>query len=221
MPTYVLATAYAGGTEAYVVPRESLPAFFREHAATPLIFHKGADFDLPVIDQALRELGDDLDVAQWIDADLVLDSYLLELLIRLAVDGLAQEELTGQCRLDVLAEKYLGHALDKDEAIRCTFGDFLGLSIEAIPTAHMTYAVRDTVATWHVWHAQQDLLPSIREKASSAYGFQSLEHLDAAWRRFGPLSLFTKVRTAYVFDRMARAGLYSDAVRRDEASAVL
>ena len=213
-PDLVVVTAFNGTAGVYFGP-EQLEAFLRKHVASVLVFH-GVDFDLPVIAKALAAAGSGFDVESFVDRDQVRDTRLMELLLELATTGRAQEELKGKTTLAALTEKHLGEILNKDNAVRLTFDQYLGQPVTDIADVHLDYAAADAVATYRVWLRQGYEIERVKGLTRAAYGYASPEQLEAAWTKYGVLSLNIQIKTALAFRAMSRSGLYADGSRQSE-----
>jgi len=144
VPKFVLGSAYAGNNIVYFLTTEHLMAFFDVHAPAQLVMHN-APFDIAVITQQSGFVFD-----TQIRRQLLWDTGLLYQLLELATTGIVPERWS----LAILAKKFLGLDIDKDDSVRNTFGQFLHGDIvdyRAIPEKHLQYAATDVIVTYQIY----------------------------------------------------------------------
>lgn len=74
--------------------------------------------------------------------------------------------------LDTLAREYCGIVLDKDPAVRLSYGQFLGRPLAELPVAHRRYAEDDARATLAVYQALCRKVSEVRGRHNLSEGLQ-------------------------------------------------
>jgi len=152
-----------------------------------LVFHNCA-FDIPVFCRACPPLKP-LFIAA-VNAGQVHDTFLLELVGRLARgSGVTKENLFSGLRLDDFAKRYVGMKLNKDEAIRLEFGQFLNDT--AVPERFLEYAAQDAIATAKVYKKMRAKYEQYAEPEECRY-----PALPDAKKKFGLLDEISQVKGA-------------------------
>ena len=208
VPGLVITAAFDGRDLFFIGPDQIEP-WLEQHQDKTFIFHN-ARFDVRVL-ESVTVKSDYLLTA--IDHDRVWDTYLFEKGLNLARHGDPDFPRSG---LDHCCQRYFDTPIPKDlkdedgDPIRLSFGKHSGKSPDDIPAEYLKYAGLDPVSTWFLLEEQKKSLPAIREKCRQAYGYTSDEHLDAAWKTFGPLSLFIQIKADVAFGYMTDEGLGRD-----------
>ena len=213
-PALVL-TAVWDGTDGYFIECDQLQDFLQVNDHAQYVTHNGPRFDVHVIDHHINPDNPRRGPAHTLmDQNRLSDTLVLERLLHL--------ERTGDCKyvkgdpkfkLETLVKIYTDGELDKDSDTRVTYGQYLGKSISDMSEAHLEYAARDVIGTLGVFRAQCSLLPGIKARAKTAFGYKSEQHLDEMWKKYGPLTLFNQVRTDAMCMVMECVGLHSDQER--------
>ena len=213
-PAYVLGAAF-DGERGYFVPRDHAAAFWRIHAALPVVFHNAA-FDLSV----LQLLDPTLDVYAAVDHNRVWDTWLLHRLYSLATVGHTAEG-HGQSTLETCAKNYLGVELPKDlvdpngNTVRTSYGRFLNRPPADIPPVYLDYLARDTIATFQIHHALRRRIRELLACSQSVWGYVSEEWMSQCTQRWGPLTHHIQLRAAIVLREIGANGLHIDQSLRD------
>ena len=219
VPPLVIAAAYDGDRLFMFGPADA-KHFMEVHKDRTFVFHN-ARFDVRVIEKATGEAGH---LLQAIDEDRVYCTLTFEKLLNLATTG---EPSYPPTRLEQCAQRYFSVPVPKDwldeegNTIRLSYGKHQGKTPAELPPCYLSYAALDPVATWHLLQAQKKRLPKIKKAAASAYGYTTKKDLEAAWEKFGPLSLHVQVKADVVFGYMSDHGLGRDFSRCEQLQADL
>jgi DNA polymerase I-like protein with 3'-5' exonuclease and polymerase domains len=149
VPDIVTLQAYAGGTDVYYVPVEKIRHFLNAHYDSILILHN-APFDMDVLSKKMESSHLIYDLY---DRCRVRDTSVLYRLIHLGIVGFVPFKYN----LQLLADKYLGVKIEKDER-RENFAQFLGKSINEIPGEYLEYGAIDVIVTYQVYFILMGLL---------------------------------------------------------------
>ena len=143
IPRLAIATA-ASRTGCFVIPSEHLRTFLRRHKKAILVLHNAA-FDRKVIKQHSG-----IDLRYWLERGRLLDTFYLYQLLFLAEKG----HVPKYPSLAYISEELAGIKLNKDEAVRLGFGQFINpdgsVDIAKIPPTFLKYAAEDAFATFRV-----------------------------------------------------------------------
>jgi DNA polymerase I-like protein with 3'-5' exonuclease and polymerase domains len=154
-PQLCTVQVYDGKDKAYYVPLDRLRLFFNKHYDSTIIFHFAA-FDLDVLSTVLgTSFAFDL-----IDRGKVMDTSILYRLYHLATIGYVPFKYN----LALLSEKLLNVELDKDNEVRLTFEQFLGVPIKDIPAKWLDYGAKDAVATFDIFLALKARISGLDDK---------------------------------------------------------
>lgn len=157
-----------------------------------LVFHNHV-FDIKVFEKADPSLIPLF--AQAVEDNRVHDTKLMEVLLQIARGSrtVSNRALVMYPTLKYLAKKRAGMELDKDDSVRCNFGQYIDAPSD-IPENFLSYAARDAEATYRVYESQ--LLES-RIYSSDDYCRSPV--LPGAEKVFGPLTEAVQVKAALAF----------------------
>lgn len=128
---------YATDKEQGYIRLKDVNNFFKVNDKSHFIFHNLA-FDWDVL---VKSHG--IDFHTLLENGQLHDTMLLYKLLHLATEGFVPMKAS----LAHCVSTLLGHELDKDDSIRCEFGQFLGKDIEDIPEQFLTYGLEDVIYT--------------------------------------------------------------------------
>jgi len=190
----------------------------------PIICHNGASFDLDVLythgPVKLRPI-----IVEALDKGLIYDTKLIDWLVRLARGVFDMPQYKPDTRkwfvpqsrvrsLKVLALEYLGLELDKDPAVRCGYGQFLGhvdKDITKLPEKFKVYAAQDALVTYQVGRklmAEADSIdPQSRKRQVAALPNPHGTKWRTAGSPHGPLSCLLQARASFVAHQMDKQGV--------------
>lgn len=191
IPQLVVLTAMNVDRQTFLVHPGDAKEFVELHRQAALILHH-APFDRDVL---LAATGTDL--CEWLDAGRLFDTALLWQLVVLAEKG----HLPQRWALDYLAEELLDVTLAKDDAVRLTFGQFIGPTgqvqpLTAFDKEHLDYAAADAVVTLHV----ADRLLRRAEEVATRHGISPGHRL----------SHDTQLRAAIALQEVGHNGMHLD-----------
>lgn len=199
----------AGDGASLVLDPSSLHAFLLDKLSSSahLVFHNIA-FDVPVLLKAFPDLRDPFFRAA--DAGRLHDTMLLEVLLQMASGSGAIDKTLFKSyhSLSDLALRRTGLRLNKDDNIRCAFGQFVGRVDALQDPAHrgyLEYALQDAVATLLVYQAQTRLADFAARSCDAPYPI----HPNAA-SQFGLLGEAIEVRAAIGFALFEQGGVPVD-----------
>jgi DNA polymerase I-like protein with 3'-5' exonuclease and polymerase domains len=166
-PNMVAFQAFDNSNCYYVYPRDVV-SFFKVNKSFSYVLHNFA-FDYDVINkEGGKSILDDL-----IDNNQIWDTSILYRLWFLATEGYVPFKYN----LAMIAEKFRGYVLPKDDHLRLNWGDYKGMEFNHIPLDMIEYGAKDVIATYDVY---SDLLSrffslpykELREK----YLFEYMSH---------------------------------------------
>lgn len=143
--------AYSSGDTIYLVRKRSLQRFFNVHANSALVW-QNAPFDIQVL---MHELPREL-LLSYYDRNLIYDTKILYTLLQLAVVG--QTPQRSDASLKAMYKQMFALDIDKNNAVRTTFDQFLGKEYEEMSVEHAGYAALDVVYTMQLFNRLMDLI---------------------------------------------------------------
>ncbi len=212
VPPLVLATA-CDDRRGFFIARDDVAPFLEAHRDVALVAHNAA-FDLKVLQLVV---GDRLDLYALVERGQVWDTLVLRRLLTLATEG---HTARGDSSLTDCVRDLLGLDLPKilrderGEAVRTGFGQFLGRLPREIPADYLTYAGRDTLATWLLFVEVNQRIRRVLSGSRGTWGFVDDAWLREVIGRFGPLTHHVQLRASILMDALRANGIAIDAVRR-------
>jgi hypothetical protein len=144
IPPLALASA-SSGTEHCLIHPDRVGEFILLHRDRHLVFHNVA-FDFWTVAEHLAARGEAESLGFWweiAEEDRMHDTMLLDELIRLA-----RTDAYPRARdLRVIALKYAGLEIDKDDPFRLRYGEIIGRDWATVERGFFDYAVKDPIAT--------------------------------------------------------------------------
>jgi hypothetical protein len=214
VPRPSLGMAYDGERLVLIHPTY-LGEFVQTHKSVPVVFQNGK-FDFWVMHKHFEWKDDSRSkrcLWDWVDADHWADTFILELLLRLARD----EFKYGGVDLGRLVDRYTDlPQLAKDDPYRIRYGELLGMAedqMEAHPEwadGFLAYALKDPVATREVYAAQRAEAIGHMDRVN----VNGREFPKDALRKWGPLSLAIQVKASIALDHMSRTPIHIDREKR-------
>lgn len=180
---FVCASVYGPGLGEVLGPESTLDFLHSLADDDHLVFHN-VSFDVEVMSRCIpgaKQIFIDL-----IEDGRVHDTKSFECLLRLA-QGVSKLRLFDKLTLAALAKRYAGMDLDKNEAVRCDFGTYLG-RVPELPSRYIAYAIDDAKATQRV-HVHQRKAAEVLSESPSRYPV-----LPGARVRFGLLGEYIQVK---------------------------
>lgn len=144
VPRFILGQAYAGNNIVYLIKDCTLLDFFNIHQDCTFMM-QNAPFDIAVVE---KEVQFDFDL--MIRQERLFDTGILYRLYELATKG----EVPHKWSLQELSKIYLGIDLNKNEAIRCSFDQFIihdDIDYAKISQIHLNYAAIDAIVTYEIF----------------------------------------------------------------------
>jgi len=196
-PDLVTTQVYDGRDTVYYVEKNKLRLFFGKHYGSSFIFHN-APFDISVLE---KELG-----SEWVydlyDRNLVHDTSVLYRLLHLAQIGFIPHKYN----LNLLSQKYLNEELTGKDDIQCDFGKYLGKDLGEIPTEHLIYGAKDSVATHSIYLILSSLIQRLSVSGTTR----------TAWGKWGLLSAHIQVKGEWALSNIFKNGIGFDLPMKDE-----
>lgn len=146
-----------------------------------------------------------------IRAGRIYDTMNRELLILIARGR--RDSVLRYPSLAELAQRHCAVKLNKDAAVRCTFDQFLGKPLSAIPPAWLEYAAHDTDATLRVFLAQETIMQRLHEEGAAT----EFPVAPDAVTRWGYLSEHIQLRGAVALSWLERFPVHLDLAAVDAA----
>ena len=129
------------GESLYYVDRGNVDKFLTQHLSRTLVF-ANAPFDIDV----LRKFTEDKHLLkEQIENDRVFDINIMYRLFGLALVG----NVPRRYSLAHISRELLGEDLDKDEAVRCNFEEYINTPVQQIPKNFLEYGAKDVLATFY------------------------------------------------------------------------
>ncbi len=200
----VIASTFQGDT-VHFIRRQDLHKFWTVHAASKVYMHTAA-FDINVTEKTSG-----FDFHPMIMAGRIVDISILWRLLVLATKGIA---MPSGYKLDVMSDKLLHVPLNKDERIRCGFGQFFnGTSVQYqnIPTQHLIYAGQDAIATYELGLMLEDDAARLHAGYPAPLLQPGTPGIPGSPALYGPLSHHVQLRGDIALRRIERYGLGIDA----------
>lgn len=138
------------GESAYLVRKKDVRSFLMTNYNAILV-GQNIKFDMGVIAQ---EVGWPL-IYKFYDRNKVRDTRLMFQLWHLGYEGYVPHKGTS---LANMMSRFFKIRVNKDEALRCTFGEYLDQPIENIPDDHIEYAMLDVIYTYRLYERLMDLI---------------------------------------------------------------
>jgi DNA polymerase I-like protein with 3'-5' exonuclease and polymerase domains len=141
------------GVSAFIVNKEDVRSFLLTNYHATLI-GQNIKFDMGVI---ANEIGWSL-LYKFYDRNKVRDTKLMYQLWSLGYEGVVPRRGTS---LAGMMQRFFNIFVDKDEAVRCTFGEYLDKPVSDIPDAHIEYAMLDVIYTHKLYKKLLGLITAI------------------------------------------------------------
>jgi len=162
VPEMATMQAYAGGDTVYYVPMSKVNVFLEAHSAHEVICHNAA-FDIRVLE---RHTG--LSFLEKYKKGKIWDTSIMYRLLHLATVG----DIPFKYNLAMLSERFLNEVLDKDDAVRLEFGQFIGRE-ELIPSTFLEYGAKDVIATYLLFHHFRHEMQKTESSTWLSHGIQA------------------------------------------------
>ena len=152
------------GESLYYVDRSLVDDFLKKHVTRTLVF-ANAPFDVDVIE---KHTGNSL--KEFIENDRCFDVNIMYRLWCLATLG----NVPRRYSLSHISTEILGIGLDKDEDIRCNFGDFIDTPLKEIPNQFLEYGAKDVIATFDCFTRLRLEIIKLKSKTNLSHQIQLL-----------------------------------------------
>lgn len=164
-PSFILGQAFAGSSKVYLIQKGHLKVFFEIHKCSTIILHN-APFDISVVTAETS-----FDFHPLLEAETIFDTGILYRLAQLAQTG----QVPHKWALNFVAKELLGIDLDKDNHVRCGFGQYKeGTKIHYadIPPEFLEYASKDVVVTLKIFNCLTQRLQTLKAKNYLSHSIQ-------------------------------------------------
>ena len=190
-PRVLTIQAYGDTHESFFIRPKEYHLFADIHNTCNIIMHNAA-FDTSV----LEKLG--VDFTEAIEADRIKDTSILYRLLHLAQVGWVPFKYN----LALLASRFVGMELNKDEAVRLHFEDHCDesgeIDPENLPEDFAKYALEDAIATYKVYRYLTDEITKTGSETELSHQIQLI----------GDMALNKIYRNGIGFDVVARDKLF-------------
>jgi DNA polymerase I-like protein with 3'-5' exonuclease and polymerase domains len=129
---------FDGETVYYTTKQQFVDHFLSKPPGSHHFIMMNAPFDMDVLSLDIHKW------EGWVENECLWDIQILYKLWKLATIGI----VPFRSSLAIITKELLGVDLDKDETVRCTFGEYIGQPLTTIPEAHLIYGADDAIATF-------------------------------------------------------------------------